>query len=86
MNDYSQHIIDEAGILEGARVISVRVMETDRLSALGWMDSPIILRLMLADGSVVDAYASQDPEGNGPGTLYVDTINDNLTLSPVDPE
>lgn len=33
-----------------------------------------VLRVKLADGKVVDLVVSRDPEGNGPGHLFIEEI------------
>ena len=56
----------KADPLVGKRIVDVSPMQKHEMSAFGW-DSPGV-RILLKDGTKI--YASQDPEGNGPGTIF----------------
>jgi hypothetical protein len=53
--------------LIGKTVVGVRQMDEGDLETLGW-DGEAGYILELSDGSLL--FASQDPEGNGPGSLW----------------
>lgn len=55
-----------ADSLPGRTITSVRAMTEDECLAEGWTRPA--LALVLANGTVI--YASQDDEGNGPGSLF----------------
>jgi hypothetical protein len=57
-------------MLKGKVVKCVREMTEAELDAEGWIasayDKPLVIEF--SDGTKI--YAAQDPEGNGPGTLF----------------
>lgn len=56
--------------LSGLSITAIRPMTPPELDAEGWLaHGPAPPMLVLADGSVL--YASQDPQGTGPGTFLV---------------
>lgn len=52
--------------LVGCRIVEVRPMTGAEIAYEGWSDGGTAL--VLDNGEVL--YASQDPEGNGPGALF----------------
>ena len=52
----------------GRRIVAIRAMTLDELSAEDWPDDAKVPALVLDDGTVL--YASRDHEGNGPGALF----------------
>lgn len=65
------YVAKEWGSLVGASILKVREMTEDELEMYAW-DSrggavPIVLHL--SDGRAI--VPSQDPEGNGPGHLFI---------------
>ena len=69
--DYVQK---EWGSLVGASILKVREMTEDELEMYGWEKGggavPIVVHL--SDGRAI--VPSQDPEGNGPGHLFVEEL------------
>lgn len=56
--------------LSGLTITMIRPMTPTELDAEGWFaHGTAPLALVLSDGTLL--YASQDPEGNGPGTVFV---------------
>lgn len=62
----------EYGDLVGARVATVRQLTTTELADLGWedYDHDFAVVLFLDNGKAL--IPSRDPEGNGPGHLFVE--------------
>ena len=57
--------------LIGKRVTNVRHLLPEEIANIGWYESPNeTLIIEFADGTF--AIPMRDPEGNGPGHLYVD--------------
>lgn len=61
----------------GARIVEVRPMTPEEIESEGWDDPATVL--VLDSGQKL--YASQDPEGNGPGALFgTDELGEGFTL------
>ncbi len=62
----------EYGAIVGKRVLDVRPLTAAELSDLAWDDSSgtIPLVIFFEDGKAL--IPSMDPEGNGPGHLFID--------------
>lgn len=54
--------------LIGRTIINVREMTKEELDEMDWYGSATVL--VLDDGTEI--VPSRDPEGNGPGTLFID--------------
>lgn len=58
--------------LVGRTIVAVKYLTKDELDEMDWYGRvPVIV---LDDGTEI--IASQDDEGNGPGTLFIDNPND----------
>ena len=61
---------EEVAFPIGLKIKDVRMMTKEELNNEGWEENwgsfPVVI--ILEDGSKI--YASQDPEGNGPGALF----------------
>lgn len=58
----------------GKKIVKVRPMTTEEAENQGWSDTPRFATvLVLSDKSLL--FASQDDEGNGPGTLFGEQSN-----------
>lgn len=65
--------------LSGLSIVEVRAMTRGELNAEGWGDSPHpVPVLVLSNGSHL--YPSRDPEGNGPGALFMHDAEGYATL------
>lgn len=58
----------EEHTLVGKTVVGVRAMTREEMEEEGWDYRGDCTVLIFSDGS--RAYASEDPEGNGPGALF----------------
>ena len=71
MTDHSQYIKEEFGCLVGKTVIEVRQLREEELDNMCWDDSygsPAFV-VWFDDGT--HFIPSMDPEGNGPGHLFI---------------
>jgi len=72
MEDYSTYVKNEWGRVVGKTITSVRQLSEDEAEGMGWDNCgravPVVF--MLNDGSCL--IPSQDPEGNGPGHVFVE--------------
>jgi hypothetical protein len=72
MEDYSTYVKNEWGGVVGKTITSVRQLSEDEAEGMGWDNCggavPVVF--MLNDGSCL--IPSQDPEGNGPGHIFVE--------------
>lgn len=71
MEDY---IKDEFGSLEGDTIIKVRSLTADEMDLFGWDASPYHPGFILILKSGRAIVPSADPEGNGPGHLFVEEV------------
>ena len=67
--DYETYINDEFGQMVGKTVIGVRTLSAEELEDLYWDDIHPAMVIIFNDGSC--AIPSCDPEGNGPGHLFM---------------
>jgi hypothetical protein len=77
--------IEQVAYPIGLRVSEVRMMTNVELEAEGWESGygDFAVAIIFEDGSKI--YASQDPEGNGPGCLFgLTKNNESIIVSPLD--
>lgn len=66
-----KYVQDYLAPLVGGTIIAYgAVVEDD----LGWPEVWPVLRVKLKNGKTVELVVSQDPEGNGPGHLFVEEV------------
>ena len=72
MEDYSVYVKSEWGGIVGKTITSVRQLREDEVEGMGWdiYGGQVPVVFMLNDGSCL--IPSQDPEGNGPGHVFVE--------------
>lgn len=64
----------------GQTIQAVRWMTTEEMEQEGW-DRPAVILEMVEGGKI---YASQDEEGNGPGTLFgIDRNGEQIYIVPI---
>jgi len=62
--------------LLGRSIIHVRYLNDKELDPLGWGKRGLVIEL--DNGTII--FPSKDDEGNGPGTLFGNTEDENLTF------
>lgn len=57
----------------GAKIVDIRAMTDQELAANYWYDTQgLAVVIELDNGKII--VPSQDPEGNGPGMLFIDSL------------
>ena len=68
-----------ANNLEGAKIVNIREMTKKEAEAEAWDLSHNGCRVLVLDNGI-KLYASQDYEGNGPGTLFFTEKNKHYAI------
>ena len=71
----AEYIKNEFGGLVGRTIKGVRMLNKEEIADLAWEDSygAVPFALILDDGQVI--IPSEDPEGNGPGHLFLGELS-----------
>lgn len=73
--DYSKYVKEEYGSIVGQKVAQVRPLSAQEQKDFGWDDAGyggIPMVIILGNGAAL--IPSQDPEGNGPGHIFLEKV------------
>lgn len=73
--DYSKYVKEKYGSIVGQKIAKVRPLSAQELEDFGWDANPnggIPMVIILENGAAL--VPSQDPEGNGPGHIFLESV------------
>lgn len=73
--DYSKYVKEEYGSIVGQKIAQVRPLSAQEQKDFGWDDAGyggIPMVIILGNGAAL--IPSQDPEGNGPGHIFLEKV------------
>lgn len=73
--DYSKYVKEKYGSIVGQKIAQVRPLSAQELEDFGWDANPnggIPMVIILENGAAL--VPSQDPEGNGPGHIFLESV------------
>jgi hypothetical protein len=70
--DYTEYVQEEFGPLVGRTITGVRLMTEGEMNMLGWYEGGGSVPIVIALDNKMLVIPSQDPEGNGPGHLFIE--------------
>ena len=72
MTDSTTYIEEAYGKLRGRKIVAVRAMKDEEIELFGWTPGYGSVPMVIILDDATALIPSQDPEGNGPGHLFVE--------------